>query len=287
MNAGIRKLHTPFTTLLAVLSVYQIQLIHVIGMLTLYQRLNHAGIEFQGDLSFVNSWDFFMPEPSKRLENLVPTGPYAGTLEAFGTGTKLRGRYEELLSLAVERNQTSLWASGSKRVIETARYFATGFYGIDWEEVATLHVIPETADLGADTLTPGDTCKNYHDNVDDYGHDHGYRMLDKIKSSYLPAIADRFRSQNPNITFSNAEIYIMQEICGFEILSKGHSPWCDVFTHEEWRQFEYARDLLHYYRCGAGNRYGANMGWLLLNATTNLLEQGPDAGPLFLSLYVI
>lgn len=252
-------------------------------MLTLYQRLKKADIEFKGDLSFVNDWDFFMPEPSKRLENLVPTGPYAGTLEAFETGTKLRGRYEHLLYQALEQNQTSLWASGSKRVIDTARYFATGFYGIDWEDTATLHVIPETSDLGADTLTAGDTCKNYAENIDTKGHDYGYKMLGDFQSSYLPSIADRLHSQNPKITFTNAEIYIMQEMCGFEILSKGKSPWCDVFTHAEWRQFEYARDVLHYYRAGAGNKYGANMGWLLLNATTNLLSQGPEAGPLYFS----
>ena len=255
-------------------------------MLSLFQRMKHAEREFQGELSFVNDWDFFMPDPSKRLENLIPTGPYAGTLGAFTTGTELRTRYEHLLAQAMERNQTSFWASGSKRVIETARYFATGFYGIDWQKTAALNIVPETADLGADTLTPGDTCKNYADNVDAYGHDYGYRMLGEFKSTYLPAISARLQKHNPNITFADAEIYVMQEMCGFEILAKGSSPWCDVFSHDDWNNFEYARDLLHYYRAGEGNRYGATMGWLLLNATANLLREGPNAGPLFFSLYV-
>lgn len=254
-------------------------------MLELYQRLQHLEVEFQGDLEFVNSWNFFLPEPSERLENLVSTGPYAGTLGAFTTGVKLRTRYEHLLTKALSRNQTSFWASGSKRVVATARYFAAGFFGIEWEDIAKLHVIPETSDLGADTLTPGDTCKNYADNIDDFGHDHGIRMLTSFRSTYLPAIAARLEQQNPGVTFTESEIYVMQEICGFETLAKGSSPWCDVFTHDEWLQFEYGRDLLHFYRSGPGNKYGAAMGMLFLNASTNLLQQGPEeAGPLYFSL---
>lgn len=42
----------------------------------------------------------------------------------------------------------------------------------------------------------------------------------------------------------------MQEMCGFEITVRGKSKWCDVFTHEEWLEFEYARDVIHYYRAG-------------------------------------
>jgi len=255
-------------------------------MLHLLHRINNSGKNFTGDLSFVNDWKFFMPDPSKHLESLVPSGPYAGTLDAFATGVKLRTRYEHLRTYALEQNQTRLWASGSNRVAETARYFAAGFYGLDWEDVATLQVIPETADLGADTLTPGDTCRNYYQNVDERGHDYGYRMLEDFRSTYLPAVSSRLRAFSPNnLTFSQAEIYVMQEICCFETIAKGSSPWCDVFTHDEWLAFEYARDLLHYYRAGPGNRYGPTMGWLLLNATKVLLNQGPEqAGPLFFSL---
>lgn len=227
-----------------------------------------------------------MPDPSNRLENLISTGPHAGTLGAFSTGVKLRTQYEHLLWQAIEHNQTSLWASDSRRVVATARYFAAGFFGLEWENTARLHVIPETADLGADTLTPGDTCLNYVNNIDGYGHDYGYKKAGEWRSTYLPAIAERLQVQNPNITFSMEEVYTMQEICGFETLAKGSSPWCDVFTHSEWESFEYARDVLHYYRAGPGNRYGATMGLLWLNATTNLLNAGPDAGPLFFSLCV-
>lgn len=178
----------------------------------------------------------------------------------------------------------NFWASSTTRVAETARYFAAGLFGLDWaSEKATLHIIPGSADLGANTLTPQNTCLNYRSDTE-LGHDYGYTQLAKFSATYLPAISARFQQQNPDIAFTNREIYSMQEICGFETLARGNSPWCEIFTHEDWRNFEYARDVIHYYRAGPGNRFGATMGWLWLNATANLLEKGPDAGKLFFSL---
>ncbi|KAF2859645.1 phosphoglycerate mutase-like protein [Piedraia hortae CBS 480.64] len=255
-----------------------------IRMLQLYQHIAHSNVTFQGSLSFLNKWDFFMNEPAKRFENLVATGPNAGTLEAFATGVKLRTRYEALLWEAIAKNATRLWAGDSNRVIETAKYFSAGFYGIDWERISDLKIIPETADQGGNTLTPGRTCRKYRDNEDDYGHDYGVRMLYKWREEYLPPIVRRLAKENPQIVFTQAEVYSMQEICGFESLAKGKSDWCDVFTHKEWEQFEYARDLLHYYRSGEGNPFGVVMGSLWLNSTAYLLEKGPEeAGPLFFS----
>ena len=255
-------------------------------MLELYQRLSRLAESdlLHGDLSFVKTWSFLTTDPSSHLEFLVPTGPYAGTLQAFKTGVDLRTRYADLRAQALANNQTNLWTCSSKRDVQTARYFASGFYDLDLDP-SNLHVIPETGDLGGDTLTPGDTCKNYVDNLDGVGHDLGYGMLAEWQQTYIPPIVARLEAQNPGVRFSTLEVYVMQELCGFETLAKGGSPWCAVFSHDEWESFEYARDLLHFYRSGPGNRYGGAMGWLFLNATTNLMDQGPEeAGPLFFSL---
>lgn len=223
-----------------------------LGMWSLYQRLQEANTTLHGDLAFATEWDFFMEDPAD-IENLVSTGPYAGTLEAFATGVKLRTRYQDLIDEAFARGQTTYWASDSARVIDSAKYFAAGFFGID-SPMAKLEVIPETPDRGADTLTPGRTCLNYRNNVDDHGHDYGYTMMDAIRSTYEPAIAARLAEQNTKFLFTEDEVFTMQIICGFETIAKGSSPWCDVFTAEDWEAFEYARDVIHYYRSGPGIR---------------------------------
>ncbi|KAI9852798.1 MAG: acid phosphatase pho5 [Thelocarpon superellum] len=217
------------------------------GMLALLERIRTSKVQLSGNLTFVNDWEYFTKNPEKNLEQLTTSGPYAGTLEAFTTGVRFRTRYAHLLD--EQTGKLQLWASGSNRVVETARYFILGLFGFKAEEYATVHVISETADRGADTLTPGDTCRNYQEDTE-RGHDKGATMLAKFRSTYLKGIRKRFLKQNPEIEFSDDELYSMQETCGFETLVRGSSPWCDIFTHDDWENFEYARDVIHFYRAG-------------------------------------
>ena len=59
-------------------------------------------------------------------------------------------------------NFLTLWASDSKRVIQTVDYSADSLRGVGWSsKYAELRSISETSILVADTLTPGDTCLAY------------------------------------------------------------------------------------------------------------------------------
>ena len=91
--------------------------------------------------------------PDEHFEKLTTTGPYAGVLEAFTTGVKLATRYGHLWNYTVH-NVTHLWAGDSGRVVDTARHFSAGFFGLD-SPAAKVIAISEAADRGGDTLTPG------------------------------------------------------------------------------------------------------------------------------------
>ncbi|KAF2017465.1 phosphoglycerate mutase-like protein [Aaosphaeria arxii CBS 175.79] len=251
-------------------------------MRNLLERMKKSRIEFTGDLAFVNDWDLFWSDDT-RLAQLTSTGPFSGTLGSFTTGVRFRTRYEHLVARALSRpNPTTLWASDSHRVIDTARYFASGLFGIDWKDVASLDVIPETAEMGGDSLTPGDTCPAYIEDETE-GWAKGWKTMHAYRATYLPIARTRLLAQNPGIEFTDDELYAMQEMCGFETTVRGSSRWCDVFTQQEFLHFEYARDLHHYYRAGPGTKYGAGLGFLWLNATVNLMLEGPEAGPMFFS----
>lgn len=256
------------------------------GHLTLLDRIQEdAGVVFNGSLAFLNNWTYFTSDPKKDFDQLTATGPYAGTLDAFTTGVRYRTRYGHLLP---RNDRTRFWASDSARVIETAQLFASGLFGLDWLKKgdAELEVIPETFERGADTLTPGDTCLNYLEDAE-HGHDHGLTVLSRFQDLYTPGISERLVSKEGNEAvgnFTSLEVYAMQEMCGFEIMTRGSSPWCDAFTEGDWDSFEYSRDLVHYYRAGPGNPYAGAMGWLFLNATAALLQSGPKAGTMFFSL---
>lgn len=233
----------------------------------------------RGSLEFVNEWTYFTNPLAPEFEDLTSTGPYAGTLEAFTTGQELKRRYGHLLQRS---GPTNFWSCSSPRDIATATYFADGFFGLNWtsREVARLHIIPETSELGGNTLTPGDTCLNYIRDRE-FGHDYGYHQVAIWQTNFTTPIARRLSAENNNFKFSSMEIYSMMEMCGFEILARGSSPWCDVFSKKEWLDFEYARDLLHFYRAGPGNKYAGAMGWLWLNATQNLISQEDAEGVYF------
>jgi hypothetical protein len=266
-------------------------------------RMKQSGKTFTGNLAFFNNWELFWSsgELSKcgydranssikddnDLEQLTSTGPFAGTLASFSSGVRLRTRYRSLVGHAASTypsGPTTFWASDSNRVIETAKHFAAGFFGINYNttNTAILEVVSENSSLGADTLTPGRTCLANRRDIEQ-GQKKGYRLIAQYQASYMPPIRERLLKQT-KMNFEDYEIWAMQEMCGFETTVRGRSDWCDVFTQDEFLSFEYARDILHYYRAGPGQKYAASMGWLWLNATTNLLLEGPDAGPLFFSL---
>lgn len=233
-------------------------------------RLQSQGTNLTGSLSFVNDWKYFTDTSNPAFENLTAVGPYAGTRQAENAGRAMRRRYGHIAS---KRLPTKFWSCGSERDIETAKFFADGFFGTDWRSdgSAILEIIPEDDDRGANTLTPGDTCYNY--GVDEkQGHDLGYIKLAEWQIAFTKPIIGRLSNDAAGATLSPLDIYGMMEMCGFEILVRGKSPWCDVFTREEWLDFEYARDLLHYYRAGPGNKFGPLMGWLWLNATQNVMS---------------
>lgn len=125
--------------------------------------------------------------------------------------------------------------------------------------MAKLHIIPETSDREADTLAPGDTCLRYIEDKTS-GHDQGYYKLALGQQIIRKPTAHRLCAENGRFVFSDMDVYSMMEMCGFEILVRRDSPWCKVFTKDEWLDFEYARDLLHFYLAGPGNKYAGAMG---------------------------
>jgi acid phosphatase len=109
---------------------------------------------FSDSLEFLNDWtlesDDWLYSPDDQLEQETLTGPAAGSRTLFTFGSEFRERYSNLWSFR-SRAGIKVWASDSLRVIQSAKYFSGGFFGVDGD--VDVQVIPETAERYGDTLT--------------------------------------------------------------------------------------------------------------------------------------
>ena len=93
------------------------------------------------------------------------------------------------------------------------------------------------------------------------------------KEIYTKPIIARFHDLAPQFNFTADDIAGMQELCGYETVIRGSSPFCslDVFSPNEWLAFEYTNDIQYHYNTGYGNDISGVLGFPWVNATADTL----------------
>jgi len=112
--------------------------------------------DFRDALKFLNDWtvqsDHWLYSPETQFEQETLTGPAAGSARMFTLGSAFRSRYYDLWDFGTTNEHgIKVWASDSLRVIHSAKYFSSGFFGIDVP--VQVDVIPETAERWGNSLT--------------------------------------------------------------------------------------------------------------------------------------
>ena len=68
---------------------------------------------------------------------------------------------------------------------------------------------------------------------------------------FAPAIADRINAVAPGAKLKKKDVVNLMSLCPFDTVAhEAPSPWCDLFTPEEWTSYEYHGDLTDYYGNG-------------------------------------
>lgn len=95
----------------------------------------------------------------------------------------------------------------------------------------------------------------------------------------------RFKSEVPGFNWTASDIYGMQQLCGYETVIRGASPFCslDLFSPNEWLQFEYTNDLMYFHNTGYGNPLSGSLGYPWVNATAKLLTAKNASQDLYVS----
>lgn len=215
---------------------------------------NHTGIDWSHipSLSFLADWTSPVSEAEEELLTRV------GKLEASQLGVELGFRYPGF------KTPRTVWTSSAERTTKSAQALIRGLETDDNE--ITLTSIYESKESGADSLTPYSACPAYHGSA---GSDQSAVYLDK----FTKPIMARLNAAAPAFNFTADDVYGMMEMCGYESVIRGSSPFCslDLFSPDDWLGWEYTADLMYHYNVGYGSEVTGVVGLPWLNATANLL----------------
>ncbi|EGO05200.1 hypothetical protein SERLA73DRAFT_174197 [Serpula lacrymans var. lacrymans S7.3] len=228
---------------------------------TLHSVATGSGFNATGSLEFLNTWTYKLG-----AEILTPFGREG----LFNNGVGFRVRYGELLK---RFNDLPVFRTTSEdRMVDSALNFAAGFFDVRTYLEDYHQVIIIEADGFNNTLAPYDTCNN--SNSDAIGY-YGSTQSDKWANIYLQSALTRLQPMIQGVNLTISDLGSMQEMCAYETVALGYSMFCNLFTEEEWKGFEYANDLDFWYSEGPGQPTAAASGLGYVQELVSRLTQTP------------
>ncbi|GHJ87932.1 hypothetical protein NliqN6_4334 [Naganishia liquefaciens] len=203
------------------------------------KRLREAkGWKAHGALSFLNEWNYKLG-----TEVLTPFGRQ----QLFNLGVSARVKYGFLLDKFKDRLPVFRTES-QDRMLKSAQNFASGFFGIPVEDQFNLEVMIEWPGFNC-TLAPYMHCSNDNAALARSVKD----RLTVWENHYLQDAQKRLNKLIDGYEFTILDAKDFMEMCPYETVALGYSSFCDLFTVEEWKAFQYRFDIMWWYGSGFGS----------------------------------
>lgn len=216
-------------------------------------------------LNFLDGWDAPISDAEQELLTRV------GKHEAAQLGVTLSFRYPQL------RTPSRVWTSSAERTVDSAKALVRGFEKDDGD-IKVVNVY-ESEESGANSLTPYKACPAYSSS-------YGSEQSDEFMVRFTKPIMARLNALAPSFNFTKTDVYGMMQLCGYETVIRGTSPFCDLdlFSPDDWLAWEYTADLHYHYNVGYGNNATGYIGLPWLNASaTQLMSDGDSGEDLYIS----
>jgi len=221
---------------------------------------NHTAIDWSRipSLSFLARWTAPFSEAEEELLTRM------GKLEATQLAISLSFRYPGL------KIPQRVWASSAERTIKSAQSLIRGFEL--QENTIGLVSVEELKTTGANSLTPYKSCPAYSSSF-------GSKQSSVFLKRFTKPIVARLSALAPGFDFTANDVYGMMELCGYESVIRGSSPFCDLdlFSPDEWLAWEYTADIMYHFNTGYGNSASGVIGLPWLKATADLLMGANDS----------
>ncbi|KAG5636122.1 hypothetical protein H0H81_009054 [Sphagnurus paluster] len=178
-------------------------------------------------------------------DDLVPYGARESEL----SGRVQFGRYSHL----VTKDQLPfVRAAGSDRVILSATNWTAGFAKASNHLYSPVLSVIISEEAGQNNTLDTGGCPKIGSST---------AQTNEWLLKYGPPIADRLNTQAPGAKLTPTDAYNLLSLCAFESVHQNRlSPFCNVFSQEEFEQFEYSGDLDKYYKTGYGQPLGPAQG---------------------------
>ncbi|KAK3701696.1 hypothetical protein LTR37_015349 [Vermiconidia calcicola] len=220
------------------------------------QRIQANVKKFAGKYAFLSDYKYTLG-----ADQLTPFGEQ----QLVNSGIKYYERYKELSRDFVH----FVRSSGQERVVESALNWTQGFTvakladkhaGQDPEGYPRLDVTIPEADYGVNNTLNHDLCTEYENGTCSTIADDAQLTWAEI---FATPIQKRLNADLPGAQLSINETIIMMALCPFNVLAAPTgkiSPFCALFTEEEWHQYGYYESLGKWYGYSHGNPLGPTQG---------------------------
>ena len=123
---------------------------------------------------------------------------------------------------------------------ESAEYFLTGFFGLNWEQNPQVKLEFIIENIGFNnSLVGSEACPNSNTAVSNTGSVAGAEW----QGIYLKNVTQRLNAMVGGFNWTVGTSFAVQQLCAYETVALGYSDFCDLFTFEEWQGYEYVYDM--------------------------------------------
>ena len=208
--------------------------------------------DFRGDFAFLANYTYTLG--SDKLTAF-------GAQQMVNSGTAFFTRYKALSLQSVP----FVRASGQERVIESAERFDYGFHeakirtrGSEDEQYPyDIIIIPE--EPGSNNTLDHGLCTAFEET----NHNVSRTAQVTFASTFVPSITGRLNAALAGANLTDQESIFLMDLCPFETIASitgRPSPFCNLFSQAEWKQYDYYQTLGKYYGYGPGNPLGPTQG---------------------------
>ncbi|CCH47054.1 Repressible acid phosphatase [Wickerhamomyces ciferrii] len=223
--------------------------------------IKNSSEEIKGPLNFLKYYDFEGLDLSK-ADDETAKGPYSGLLDLYTHGALFREVYDDIFN---EKEGVKFFSSNGSRIVASAKSFAQGFLGEDYNESYIIQIEEDNEKLGANSLTPINYCKNYD-------WENGEDKIDSVSDDYLKDIAERLNTESPGLNISKKAVKSLMDYCGIDLIVTGSSEICDIFKSDEFLAYSYSNDVKVYFEQGPGNNLSSSVGAVYVNGLIKSLK---------------